>query len=48
MENLIVSGVILVIVAAAVARIVHEKRKGAKCVGCSVSDTGCRADSCSE
>ncbi|TCS43677.1 FeoB-associated Cys-rich membrane protein [Reinekea marinisedimentorum] len=41
MGNLIVSLVILAIVSISIARIVHEKRKGAKCVGCSMGGSGC-------
>lgn len=41
MENLIVSLIIFAIVFVSVARIVYEKRKGARCVGCAMGGTGC-------
>lgn len=34
MTNIIVSFVILAIVAASISKIVIEKKKGAKCIGC--------------
>lgn len=37
MANIIVSIIILTIVIAAIAKIVIEKRKGAKCIGCPYS-----------
>lgn len=40
MENIIVLLIISAIVAAAIAKIVKEKRKGAKCIGCPYSQTG--------
>ena len=40
MANIIVTGIILAIVIAAIAKIVIEKRKGAKCVGCPYSKIG--------
>lgn len=43
MENLIVSLIILAIVSASVARIVREKRKGARCVGCSMGGGSCNS-----
>ena len=48
MGNIIVSIVILTIVIAAVAKIVIEKRKGARCVGCPYSKTGNSNCSCDE
>lgn len=39
MTNIIVAVVILAIVIAAIAKIVIEKRKGAKCIGCPYSQT---------
>ncbi len=39
MTNLIVGLVILVIVVGAVAKIIIEKRKGVKCIGCPYSGT---------
>lgn len=38
MSNIIVTIVILGIVCAAIAKIIIEKRKGAKCVGCPYSE----------
>ncbi|WP_326907652.1 FeoB-associated Cys-rich membrane protein [Sedimentibacter sp. MB31-C6] len=40
MGNLIITIIILAIVASAIAKIVIEKRKGAKCIGCPYSQTG--------
>ena len=48
MGNIIVSIVILTIVIAAVAKIVIEKRKGARCVGCPYSEKGNSNCSCDE
>jgi hypothetical protein len=45
MANIIVMIIIGAIVIAAIAKIVIEKRKGAKCIGCPYSQTG--SDSCS-
>jgi hypothetical protein len=39
MNDIIVSIIIITILTAAIAKIVIEKRKGAKCVGCSCSHT---------
>jgi hypothetical protein len=39
MTNIIVTLIILAIVGAAVAKIIIEKKKGAKCVGCPSSGT---------
>ncbi len=39
MDNIIVVLIILAIVAAAIAKIVIEKRKGSKCIGCPHSQT---------
>ncbi|NLM60436.1 MAG: hypothetical protein GX194_15280 [Clostridium sp.] len=43
MENLVVAIVILAIVAVSVTKIVIEKKRGAKCIGCPVSKSsgGC-------
>ena len=46
MTNLIVSLIILTVVGGAVAKIIIEKRKGTKCIGCphgqsNESDCGC-------
>lgn len=47
MENLIVLLVIFVIIGIAIAKIVIEKKKGAKCIGCPVykekDNNGCSA-----
>ena len=40
MGNFIVLIIILAIVIAAIAKIVVEKRKGAKCIGCPYSKSG--------
>lgn len=37
MTNIIVGTIILAIIAGAIAIVVHEKRKGAKCIGCPYS-----------
>ncbi len=39
MTNIIVSLVILLIIVLAISKIVVEKRKGSKCIGCSLSGT---------
>lgn len=39
MTNMIVLLVILLIILLAISKIVIEKRKGAKCIGCSLSGT---------
>jgi hypothetical protein len=44
MANIIVMIIIVAIVIAAIAKIVIEKRKGAKCIGCPHGQTG--SDSC--
>lgn len=38
MADLIVAGVILIIVGAAIAYIVHEKKRGVKCIGCPAAE----------
>lgn len=43
MANIIVTIIILTIVGAAIAKLVIEKRKGAKCIGCPFS----QSDDCS-
>lgn len=40
MGNIIVGVIILAIVVAAIAKIVVEKKRGAKCIGCPYSKTG--------
>ncbi|UTW69590.1 FeoB-associated Cys-rich membrane protein [Anaerobacillus sp. HL2] len=39
MTNIIVILVIIAIIGGAVAKIVSEKKKGAKCIGCSAGGT---------
>lgn len=46
MANIIVMIIILTIVMAAIYKIVIEKRKGAKCVGCPYSQTDGSSCSC--
>ena len=41
MGNLIVGGIILLIIGGAVAKIIKEKKNGAKCIGCP--SRGCAA-----
>lgn len=48
MKNLIIIVVILAIVGAAVAKIVIEKRKGVKCIGCPECSSGKNSCSCCE
>jgi len=48
MANIMVSIIILAIVAAAIAKIVIEKRKGAKCIGCPQSQTGSSSCRCND
>ncbi|HHY78032.1 MAG TPA: FeoB-associated Cys-rich membrane protein [Clostridiales bacterium] len=48
MKNLILILVILVIVGAAIAKIVNEKRKGVKCIGCPDCSSGKNSCSCCE
>lgn len=48
MSNIIVTLVILGIICAAIAKIVIEKKKGSKCIGCpsgSKSKSSCDCDS---
>ncbi len=40
MENIIVLLVIIVIIALAISKIVSEKKKGSKCIGCPHSQNG--------
>lgn len=40
MGNIIVMAVILVILAGATAKIIYEKKKGAKCIGCPYAKGG--------
>ena len=45
MDNLIVIGILLVIVGAAVLYIWKEKKKGTRCIGCPAAG-GCRTNGC--
>ncbi len=45
MANVIIGGIVLIVVGAAVAYIVKEKKKGAKCIGCG-TDGGCSGCGC--
>lgn len=47
MANIIVVVIVLAIVTAAIAKIIIEKRKGVKCIGCPYSKTG-RSCSCKD
>lgn len=47
MENVIVILVLLAIVGGATAKIISEKKKGVKCIGCPHSGTGKSSCSCS-
>ncbi len=48
MENFIVIAVVVLILGSAIAYIVKEKKKGAKCVGCPYAETcGKSNNSCS-
>ena len=47
MENLIVIGILLVLVGAAVLYIWKEKKKGTRCIGCPAAG-GCRTNGCGE
>jgi hypothetical protein len=47
MTNLIVSIIILAIVAGAITKIVIEKKKGVKCIGCPYSESDNENCSCS-
>ena len=40
MSNLIVGLVILLIISGAAGKIISEKKKGAKCIGCPYSNSG--------
>ena len=48
MANIIVITVIIALVAAAIYKIVTEKRKGAKCIGCPYSKPGSSGCSCNK
>lgn len=45
-ENILVGFVILLLVAVAIAKIVSEKRKGNKCIGCPYGESGCTDKNC--
>lgn len=46
MPNIIVIIVILAIVGLAIAKIINEKRKGAKCIGCPYGGSNKKSCSC--
>jgi hypothetical protein len=46
MKDIIVVLVILAIAGAAIAKIIIEKKKGVKCIGCPYSGTGSSKCSC--
>lgn len=46
MANIIVALVILGIIGAAIAKIISEKKKGAKCVGCSSYSESSKSNCC--
>jgi len=48
MTNIIVTVIILAIITGAIAKIVIEKRKGARCIGCPCSRTGSSNCSCND
>lgn len=48
MTDLIVIIIIAAIIIAAIVKIVIEKRKGAKCIGCPYSQTGGNSCSCND
>lgn len=45
MTDLVLAGVILFIVCLSIAKIIREKRKGVKCIGCPFA--GCSKNTCS-
>lgn len=47
MANIVVALVILAIVGLAVGKIVTEKRKGVKCVGCPYATSHAKSSNCS-
>ncbi len=47
MENIIVGIVILSIITLATAKVISEKRKGAKCIGCPHSGYNNKGSNCS-
>ncbi|CAH2211983.1 FeoB-associated Cys-rich membrane protein [Tepidibacter aestuarii] len=46
MENIIVGIVILSIIALSTAKVISEKRKGAKCIGCPHSGSNNKKSNC--
>jgi len=46
MPNIIVILVIIAIISAAIAKIIIEKKKGVKCIGCPASETTKKNCSC--
>jgi len=48
MTNIILAVVILAIVGAAIAKIVSEKKKGVKCIGCPAAESGKNGCCCSK
>lgn len=46
MANIIVTLVLLTIISAAIAKIIVEKKKGAKCIGCPYSENSKSNCSC--
>lgn len=48
MTNIIVVVIILAIVTGAITKIVIEKRKGARCIGCSCGKTGSSNCNCDD
>lgn len=51
MANLIVAVIVLLVIVAAIAYIVKEKKKGVRCIGCPAAGTcashNCEEDTCS-
>jgi hypothetical protein len=48
MVNIVVAIIIVVIIAGAILKLVNEKRKGNKCVGCPYSEKGNAYCSCNK
>lgn len=48
MTNIIVAIIILAIITGAIAKVVIEKRKGTKCIGCPCGKTGGSNCSCDD
>lgn len=47
MENIIIGAVLAVLLGAAIAYVVHSKKKGSPCIGCPYSEQ-CTKSSCSD